>query len=249
MTEWSGRHAGKDELRQRVWSLLAERGAMVGHGHGHIPDFAGADAAAERLAQLPFWQAARVVKSNPDAPQMPLRLRALQAGKTLYMAVPRLRDVKCFVELSRDELLAKGVALEEAAGVKGALAHGRPVAFEEMQPVDVVLVGCVAVSRNGGRTGKGAGFADLELGILRQFGLVNANTPIATSVHPLQIVRDDELPMTQTDSALHWIATPDETIETHTPYAQPTGIVWENIQADQWASIPILNQLRSRRSE
>jgi 5-formyltetrahydrofolate cyclo-ligase len=247
MSEWSGRHAGKEALRQRVWSLLSERGVMIGHGHGHIPDFVGAAKAAERLARLPFWQNTRVVKSNPDAPQMPVRLRALQEGKTLYMAVPRLRDVKCFVELTCDALIAKGVSLEEAAGVKGALAHGRPVAFEEMQPIDVVLVGCVAVSRNGGRTGKGAGFADLELGILRQFGLVNAHTPIATTVNSLQIVEDDALPMTQTDSALNWIATPDETIETRTPYAQPTGIVWENIQADQWASIPILNQLRGRR--
>jgi 5-formyltetrahydrofolate cyclo-ligase len=246
MSEWSGRHAGKDELRQHVWSLLAERGGMVGHGHGHIPDFVGADEAAKRLVQLSFWQNAGVVKSNPDAPQMPLRLRALQAGKTLYMAVPRLRDVKCFVELTRDALMAKGVPLEEAAGVKGGLTHGRPVAFEEMQPVDVVLVGCVAVSRNGGRTGKGAGFADLELGILRQFGLVNASTPIATTVHPLQIVGDDELPMTPTDSALNWIATPDEVIETHTPYSQPAGLAWDLIQPDQLASIPILNRLREK---
>lgn len=246
-TEWSGRHTGKEALRQRIWSTLAQHGAMVGQGHGHIPDFVGADAAAAQLAALPFWESARVVKSNPDAPQMPLRLRALQAGKTLYMAVPRLREVKCFVELLRDDLQAKGVALEEAAGVKGALAHGRPVAFEEMQPIDVVLVGCVAVSRIGGRTGKGAGFADLELGILRQFGLVNASTPIATTVHPLQIVASDALPMTPTDSALHWIATPDEVIETHTPFRQPAGIAWDLIQPDQFESIPILNQLRATR--
>ena len=33
-----------------------------------------------------------------------------------------------------------------------------------------------------------AGFADLELGLLRQMGLVQADTPIVTTVHPLQIV-------------------------------------------------------------
>lgn len=246
MTEWSGRHAGKETLRQHIWSLLAERGVMVGNGYGHIPDFAGASDAAARLVQQPFWQNAQVIKSNPDAPQMPARLSALQQGKTLYMAVPRLRDVKCFVELKRDDLLTKGVSLEEAAGVKGGLAHGRPVAFEEMQPIDVVMVGCVAVSRNGGRTGKGAGFADLELGILRQYGLVNGRTPIVTTVHPLQIVDDDALPMTATDSALNWIATPDEVIETCTPYPQPAGLDWDLIQPDQFASIPILNLLREK---
>jgi len=28
------------------------------------------------------------------------------------------------------------------------------------------------------------------------------------------------------DSVLNWIATPNELIETRTPYPQPTGIVW-----------------------
>ena len=46
--------------------------------------------AAGRLASLPEWRAARVVESNPDARQLPVRARALADGKLLYMAVPRL---------------------------------------------------------------------------------------------------------------------------------------------------------------
>jgi hypothetical protein len=34
-------------------------------------------AAAARLASLPAWRAARLVKANPDAPQLPVRARAL----------------------------------------------------------------------------------------------------------------------------------------------------------------------------
>jgi 5-formyltetrahydrofolate cyclo-ligase len=242
MGEWSGRHTGKDALRERIWALLEREGASVGHAYGHIPDFVGADRAAERLAQLPIWHNARVVKCNPDAPQAPVRLQALQAGKTVYMAVPRLRDERCFVELHCDALR---VPLDVAAETKGALAHGRLVSFDEMQPIDLVLVGCVTVTHSGGRTGKGAGFADLELGMLREMGLVTSRTPIATTVHPLQVVDEGELPMTEHDSALDWIVTPDEAVETRTPYPQPSGIVWDAVRPDQFDSIPILRKLRT----
>ncbi len=241
MTEWSGRHTEKDALRERMWALLQARSASVGHTHSHIPNFVGTDLAAAQLAHLPVWQTAHVVKCNPDAAQSPIRLRALQAGKTLYMAVPRLLDERCFVELHRDALT---IPLEEAAETKTALRVGKLVAFNEMRPIDLVVVGCVAVSRNGGRTGKGAGFADLELGMLRHYGLVTAATPIVTTVHALQLVGDEELPMSAHDSALNWIAMPDEVIETLTPYPQPTGIVWESIRPEQFEKIPILKTLR-----
>lgn len=84
-TEWSGRHVGKDLLRSEVWSRLVEQEAAIGKPFGHIPNFKGVDQAAERLAGLSIWQQARVIKSNPDSPQQPVRWRALQDGKkTLY---------------------------------------------------------------------------------------------------------------------------------------------------------------------
>jgi 5-formyltetrahydrofolate cyclo-ligase len=113
-----------------------------------------------------------------------------------------------------------------------------------MHKIDVVVVGCVAVTRDGGRTGKGAGFADIELGLLRHFGLVTPTTPIVTTVHALQVVPNDEITMRAHDSALNWIATPDELIETHTPYPQPTGILRDQIRKDQWEKIPALAAVR-----
>ena len=89
------------------------------------------------------------------------------------------------------------------------MQHGRLVAVDEMSPIDLVVVGCVAVSRDGGRTGKGAGFADLELGLLRQQGLIQAHTPIVTTVHALQIVPSAELPMLPHD----WLAERDPQLE------------------------------------
>ena len=241
---WTGRHRGKDALRQEIWSLLKRQAASPGDPVGHIPDFVGSDRAADRLAELPIWQAARVIKCNPDKAQAPVRLRALRDGKLLYMAVPRLVDARCFVELTAAALRAKDADLDTASQWQGALEHGRLVAFEEMQPIDLVITGCVAVARSGGRTGKGAGFADLELGMLRQVGLLAPGTPIITTVHGLQLVDDARLPMQRHDSPLDWIITPDEAIETHTPYPQPAGVDWDAVQPDQYQSIPALRALR-----
>ena len=85
----------KDAVRDRAWTLLErERVARFPGARGRIPNFLGADAAAERLASLPEWRDARVIKANPDMPQLPVRRRALAEGKTVFMAVPRLRDEK-----------------------------------------------------------------------------------------------------------------------------------------------------------
>jgi 5-formyltetrahydrofolate cyclo-ligase len=59
----------KQAVRERVWALLErERAARFPGAEGRIPNFAGASAAAGRLAFLRPWRAARVVKTNPDAP-------------------------------------------------------------------------------------------------------------------------------------------------------------------------------------
>src|ERR1700744_5919346 len=85
--------AAKAGLRQEGWAALrAAKVARSPGGAGRIPNFTGAKAAAERLRGLPAWQGARTVKSNPDSPQLRVRQRALEDGKTLYMAVPRLAE-------------------------------------------------------------------------------------------------------------------------------------------------------------
>jgi 5-formyltetrahydrofolate cyclo-ligase len=243
-TAWSGHHPAKDRLRAAVWEQLKGQGAAVGEPVGHIPRFVGAEQAAAQLAALPVWQQARVIKSNPDTAQEPVRRHALQDGKIVYMAVPRLTHERCFVALNAADLRQCGMSLDVAATHRGAMRYGRLVALAEMRPIDLVIVGCVAVSRDGGRTGKGAGFADLELGILRQLGLVQADTPIVTTVHPLQIVASAQLPMLTHDWSLTWIVTPDEAIATASQRAQPTGLQWEHLRPEQLQTIPVLRTLQ-----
>ena len=87
------------------------------------------------------------------------------------------------------------------------------------------------------------GFADLELGMLRQHGLVQAETPIVTTVHPLQMVESGQLPMLAHDWSLTWIVTPDEAIATQSQRPQPTGLLWEQLRPEQLETIPVLRTL------
>ena len=243
---WVGRDVDKDALRHDVWSGLERRGVNVGPVWSAIPNFVGADAAAKRLSDLAAWKAASVIKCNPDPPQIPVRLRALYDGKTVFAPVPELRMGVPFVKLDPARLRAKRVSFELAAVSQGFLQHGEPVDFEDMPYLPFCVVGCVAVGRAGGRTGKGAGFADLELGIFRDLGKVDLRSVIATTVHSSQVVSDVRVPMQAHDSALHAIATEAELIEVPGEPRQPPGVDWAAVKPDQFASIPFLSELRER---
>jgi 5-formyltetrahydrofolate cyclo-ligase len=244
-SRWIGRNSAKDVVRADVWRALTDAGVNIGPTFDHIPNFVGADMAAKRLSELDAWKNARIVKSNPDPPQIPLRLRALYDGKLLFSPVPYLTKGFPYLKIDPDKLAAKGIDFETAATAQGFLLHGEPIAFEDMPTLDICVVGCVAVTRRGGRTGKGAGFADLEQGIFRELGKVTDKTPIATCVHSSQIVAETRVVMEGHDSALNFIATELELIDTQTPYPQPAGVAWDKIRPDQFADIPFLKGVRA----
>jgi 5-formyltetrahydrofolate cyclo-ligase len=244
-SRWGGRSPHKTVVRTRVWEGLVRDGVNVGPAFDRIPNFVGADMAAKRLSELDAWKAARVVKCNPDPPQIPLRLRALYDGKLLFSPVPYLTKGFPYLRIDPEALAAKGVDFETAATSQGFLQHGVPCGFEDMPKLDFCVVGCVAVTRAGGRTGKGAGFADLEQGIFRELGLVDETTPIATTVHSSQVVETEAVVMEGHDSALHYIATERELIETGTTHPQPPGVDWTKVRPDQFADIPFLAELRA----
>jgi 5-formyltetrahydrofolate cyclo-ligase len=204
-----------------------------------IPNFKGAEQAADRAAALPEWQAARRIKCNPDAPQRALRLRALQAGKLVFMAVPRLRDARCFLRLDPAGLEGR---LAAAATIKGASALGVPVTPAELGRIDLVVVGSVAVNAKGARVGKGGGYSDLEFALARQIGAVTAATPVLTTVHDLQVVKT-AIPMTDHDVPVDFIVTPERVIRPPRAFAKPRGIRWDALSPEQLAAMPPLVQL------
>jgi len=244
-SRWAGRNSEKDVVRAEVWRSLESEGVSVGPTFDRIPNFVGADAAAKRLSELDAWKRARVVKCNPDPPQIPVRLRALYDGKLLFAPVPYLTKGFPYLRIDPDKLAAKGVDFETAATAQGFLQHGEPISFADMPKLDFCVVGCVAVTRTGGRTGKGAGFADLEHGIFRELGKTTAETPIATTVHSLQVVAREKVVMESHDNPLIFIATESELIETGAVGSRSAGVDWPRVRADQFADIPFLKELRA----
>ena len=229
----------KQELRERVWDELEESGAarFPFPPHGRIPNFAGAEEAADRLAGTDGWREAEAVKSNPDAPQLPVRRRALREGKTVYMAVPRLREAECFVEL--DPAVLEDT--DAAATVSGMDEHGRQVGPDVMPEVDLVVSGSVAVDESGNRVGKGEGYSDLEWGVLSELGLVDAGTPVVTTVHELQVREEDWEPDAH-DVPMDLVVTPDRAVETGAS-GKPAGVDWRALSEVRLEEIPVLRDL------
>ncbi|MCB0332263.1 MAG: hypothetical protein KDD55_02120 [Bdellovibrionales bacterium] len=241
---WAGRNGQKDELRRRVWSILEETGYGQGPIWNLISNFVDADKAAERLAQTEYWKAAKIIKCNPDIPQIPVRHRALLDGKLLYTPVPELVQDFPFVLLDPKKLQDQGIDLLEAAHIEGALKYGQKVQFTEMMPMDVFVVGSVAVATNGGRTGKGGGFADLELGVFGELNIIPEHAKVVTTVHDVQLVDESEVPLQAHDFPLDGIFTPTQSIEIKSLHPRPKGVCWDAVQADQFKDIPFLETLR-----
>jgi 5-formyltetrahydrofolate cyclo-ligase len=146
------------------------------------------------------------------------------------MAVPRLRAGKPFLHLGDDATIK----------ARGA----RPVAIDELEHVDLVVCGTVAVNREGVRVGKGGGYSDLEFALLVERGLVDDATAIVTTVHPLQVL-DEELPETEHDFRVDVVVTADETIRTGGGN-RPPGILWDHLDDAKIEAIPVLAALSGR---
>ena len=229
----------KETVRNQVWALLErERVARFPGARGRIPNFTGAELAAERLAGQAEWKAAHVLKANPDSPQLPVRARALAEGKRVYMAVPRLAEDKPFILLDPERL--KGNSIRKAASIRGAMELGRRVSIEQMERIDLVVCGTVAVNGKGVRVGKGGGYSDLEFALLAEAGLVDKKTLLTTTVHPLQVLNLD-LPETEHDFQVDVIVTPAKVIRTGGRH-RPPGILWAHLDEEKIASVPILRR-------
>ncbi len=230
----------KDEVRGDVWRAMEREGvARFPGAEGRIPNFAGAKAAAERLGRHAAWVAAETVKANPDSPQTHARRLALAQGKVLVMAVPRLRDQHPFRLLDPRRLSEE--KRREAATIKGALRHGTVIDLDQVPELDLVLSGSVAVNLKGARLGKGGGFSDLEYGLLSEAGKIDRHTVVATTVHPMQILRENLL-MTAHDIPVTLIATARAVIEVDGAYPRPPGVIWDHLQPPQIHEIPVLER-------
>lgn len=227
--------AAKQDIRERVWSLLEERGVVEGSVHGTIPDFAGTERAADRLRSLEEWSRAGVVKAVPDRAQLPVRTYALIDSKLLYMAVPRMSTPEPFYELDPTKLTTSPA---DAATSSGAARVAPTVAPAHMRPVDLVVCGSVAVNQAGARLGKGAGYSDIEFALLHEAGLVSDASTVVTTVHDLQVI-DGAIPEQSHDFPVDVIVTPTRAIRCPRR-PRPTGILLGEIDEEVALAIPAI---------
>jgi 5-formyltetrahydrofolate cyclo-ligase len=234
--------AAKAALRDEVWRAMSVKGiARFPSPANRIPNFVGAEAAAEQLAATTEWQRAQTVKSNPDSPQLPVRVRALQDGKLLYMAVPRLAEADPFFVLDPEYLADPP---RKAASIKGAARSARTVGLDAMEAVDLVVTGCVAVGEDGARLGKGGGFSDLEFALAAAAGLVGARTIVATTVHDVQVQPAGAIPTTAHDITVDLVVTPSVVIRTGRTRRRVPKLEWRDLSDEKIAAIPLLTRLR-----
>jgi 5-formyltetrahydrofolate cyclo-ligase len=114
-----------------------------------IPNFVGAEKAAQNLRELPEYKAADTVFCNPDSPQRPLREMALRDGKTVVMATPKLKEG--FLLL--DPRTIPHNRLSEAATIRDGFKYGRSLKPSQVK-IDLFVAGSVAVSLDRGETGE-----------------------------------------------------------------------------------------------
>ena len=229
----------KNAIREKIWELLEEKdiAAFPRPVKGRIPNFKGAERAANLLCNSSEYKRASVDKVNPDSPQRIVRLNCLKDGKILIMPTPRIREG--FLVLYPDKIPRRD--LSKAATIAGAFKFGEKIHPSKLPDIDLIVIGSVAVTREGDRIGKGEGYAEIEYAILRAFGKVSEDTPIQTTVHRFQIV--DYIPREPFDVTVDTIFTPEERMDTTGDRNRPKGIIWSLISRDKVEEIPILREL------
>jgi 5-formyltetrahydrofolate cyclo-ligase len=103
----------------------------------------------------------------------------------------------------------------------------------------------VAVGEDGVRLGKGGGFSDLELALASAAGLVGPDTVVVTTVHDLQVRPACQVPRTDHDVSVDFVATPTRLIEIQRRQRRaPPRLHWDELTDEKVAAIPLLATLR-----
>lgn len=237
-----GSFQDKEAARRHVWGRMEAEGAAVLPlpVHDRIPNFEGAAEAAMRLFALPPWRDARRIKVNPDTAQAPVRAEALRRGISIYVATPKLAGGFKLLDPAR----IPAASIYAAADRSGWDRWAQDVPLENLPQMDAIVCGSVAVTRDGRRAGKGAGYSDLEFAILIELG--HRPVPVATTVHDTQLV--DSFPVEPFDQRLAAVATPTQAWQIETPSRPPVGIDWSRLDRAAIEAMPPLRTLSAAKA-
>jgi len=181
--------SSKEEVRRYVWNILKEKKVCSFPCEGHIPNFLGVEETIKKVLELDEYRRAKRIFISPDTPQRYL-LKHVINDKEVYMATPRLRRGFCKVE-------------EYYGSLRDIIKNSKIVGYN-IPEIGFALIGSVAVDLKGNRIGKGGGFGDREIRILRE---KNPSIIIATNVHDLQVFEDLSYLMEDYDQKINMIIT------------------------------------------
>ena len=232
-------------LRRVTWDKLLKVAKPDSRFHldfsSFIPDFEGSENCVVSICEMAEYQQAATIVAMPDNNLEGLRRQALSDGKKLLVfTYGMFRGV---VVLDGKKISPNDHGL--AATLDGMERFGAMASFHELLasgPLDLLVTGAAAVSREGVHFGKGHGYLDLEWGLLSEMGLVGQNTPVVVSVHDCQVVKD-KVPYAQHDVTVDWIVTPTEVVRC-SPLPKPSGLVWDRMPREFAATRPYIRDVR-----
>lgn len=236
----------KSDIRNKIWNYLADNNLSVfpRPPHRRISNFKDADAAGDSITSLDVFKNAQVVRIDPDKPLEQIRFKTLEAGKSLLVPTPRLRNNVFSRIVPPADCGAK--LLRGCASRQGVEEFSEPLDIDDKIHVDLVIVGCIAVSSKGWRIGKGGGLSDLEYAMMASLGVVDSKVPVVTMVHDCQVLDLKDDLFGSHDLPVDYIVTPTRVIECTGNLAKPKGIIWSLLKQDKLNHIPVLRRIRFR---
>uniref|UniRef100_A0A182RHU8 5-formyltetrahydrofolate cyclo-ligase n=1 Tax=Anopheles funestus TaxID=62324 RepID=A0A182RHU8_ANOFN len=239
--------------RMEVWAvmkpLFPQGSAQSRYVNKKIPLFPQAEQTAERLAETTEFKDAKNIKVNIDMAQESVKLQVLKANKTLFVA-PSQKSDYLYAKIKLPCSLEEVPLVQQRRIVKMLAGNDtyEELGIDQTEPLDMVVVGCVAVSERGQRIGKGNGYVDLEIGILQSLGVITPKTVIATTVADEQVYKELPTELFQNyDFTVDLIVTPTRVIRVDPrPNPRAIDVQWGLLSSRRLDVVRVLKKLKER---
>uniref|UniRef100_A0A1L8DZT6 Putative 5-formyltetrahydrofolate cyclo-ligase n=1 Tax=Nyssomyia neivai TaxID=330878 RepID=A0A1L8DZT6_9DIPT len=240
----------KRSIRVQVWKKLLEQKAAThtNYVYNRITNFVGAEKAAALLADTQEFKNAQRIKINTDKPQEPIKLLALGAGKPLY--VSPVRDSNALLAKIEAPADADLTVQKQLIRPQALRENGQEIPYDTDMKLDMIVIGSVAVDRDGRRIGKGNGYVDLDFALLVDCGVITNDTLIVTTVHDAQVSDNLQLELFKSyDVPVDMIVTPTEVIRVAKRLPRPKGIEWNLLSNRRLGIVPVLKVIKEKKEE
>lgn len=236
----------KEFYRRQVLDKMRKEKSTISKSF-QIPIFVDIEKANELLAQTDEFKKAQNIKINFDRPQKGIFVEALKANKTLFLSGDR-KSITLLDKVDNSALNVENQEIDEKSisDIFRSKNHKIEVPLSDKIELDFVIIGSIAVGKDGRRIGNENGFNDLELGILTHIGAITDKTLIVTTVHDDQIVDDLRSDIFEKfDYPVDIIVTNTQVLRIEKRLQRPEGIYWELLNERRVNASPTLQHLKT----